>query len=135
MVAPSVAADARWRRVLGRMQRRAGTPAAARLYWEMTMLREDVRDVLSGIAAPTLVMHSAGDTLVPGAQGRFLATGQNRRAAWATHAGRDLLEDHDRLVRRRLARYGDQDIKFTGDASSRSSRTHCRRWRVRKSSA
>lgn len=75
IVAPSVAADARWRRVLGQMQRRACTPAAARLYWEVTMLREDVRDVLSGIAAPTLVMHGAGDALVPVAQGRFLATG------------------------------------------------------------
>jgi len=37
----------------------------------------------------------------------------------ARHLGdacwRDLLEDHDRLVRRRLARYGGEDIKFTGD--------------------
>jgi class 3 adenylate cyclase len=171
MVAPSVAADPRWRRVLGRMQRRAGTPAAARLYWETTMLGEDVRDVLSEIAAPTLVMHSAGDTVVPVAQGRFLAAGiEGARFVelpgadhfhWFTNgdavadetqafltgsrsavAGgrrlatvlftdivgsteqarrlgdarwRDLLEDHDRLVRRHLARYGGQDIKFTGD--------------------
>jgi len=43
LVAPSMAADARWRRVLGRMQRRAGTPAAARLYWETTMLNGDAR--------------------------------------------------------------------------------------------
>ena len=72
---PSVAGDPRWRRVLGRMQRRAGTPAAARLYWETVMVNGDVRDRLSEITIPTLVMHSAGDRLVPAAQGRFLARG------------------------------------------------------------
>jgi pimeloyl-ACP methyl ester carboxylesterase len=166
LVAPSVAADPRWRSVLGRMQRRAGTPAAARLYWMTTMLSEDVRDVLSRIAAPTLVMHSADDMLVPAAQGRFLAAGiggaRYVRLPGADHfhwftngdavadetqafltgsrgavaggrrlatvlftdivgstdqAGRlgdarwrDLLEDHDRLVRRNLIRYGGQEI-------------------------
>ncbi len=171
VLAPSVAADARWRRVLGRMQRRAGTPAAARLYWKTTFLNGDVRDLLSEITAPTLVMHSAKDRLIPAAQGRLLAAGikgaryvelpgadhfhwfingdavadetqsfltgsrgaaaGGRRLATVLftdivgstdHAGRlgdarwrDLLEDHDRLVRRQLARYGGQEIKFTGD--------------------
>ena len=171
LVAPSMAADARWRRVLGRMQRRAGTPAAARLYWETTMLNGDARGWLSAIVAPTLVMHSAEDQLVPAAQGRFVAAGiegaryvefpgadhfpwftngdavadetqafltgsrgavaGGRRLAtvlftdivgsteWAGRLGdarwRDLLEDHDRLVRRQLARYGGQEFMFTGD--------------------
>jgi class 3 adenylate cyclase len=171
LLAPSVAADPRWRRVLGRMQRRSGTPAAARLFWETTYLDGDVRDLLSEIAAPTLVMHSAKDRLIPAAQARFLAAGikgaryvelpgadhfvwftngdaaadetqsfltgsrgaaaGGRRLATVLftdivgstdHAGRlgdarwrDLLEDHDRLVRRQLARYGGEAIKFTGD--------------------
>jgi class 3 adenylate cyclase len=168
VLTPSVASDPRWRRVLGRMQRRAGTPAAARLYWKTTFLDGDVRDLLSEIAAPTLVMHSAQDRLIPAAQGRFLAaaitgaryieadhfhwftngdavadetqlflTGSRGAAAGGRrlatvlftdifgstdHAGRlgdarwrDLLEDHDRLVRRQLTRYGGQEIKFTGD--------------------
>ena len=72
---PSVADDPRWRRVLGRMQRRAGTPAAARLYWETVMGEGDVRDRLSAITARTLVMHSVGDRLIPVAQGRFVAEG------------------------------------------------------------
>jgi pimeloyl-ACP methyl ester carboxylesterase/class 3 adenylate cyclase len=72
-VAPSVAADPRWRKVLGRIQRRACTPAAARMYWETTMVQADVRGALERIDVPTLVMHSAEDALVPAAQGRFLA--------------------------------------------------------------
>jgi class 3 adenylate cyclase len=116
-------------------------------------------------------MHSVGDTLVPVAQGRFLAAGiegarfvelpgadhfpwflngdavadetqafltgsrgavaGGRRlatvlftdivgsTAQADRLGdarwRDLLEDHDRLVRRHLARYGGQEVKSTGD--------------------
>jgi class 3 adenylate cyclase len=171
VVAPSVAADPRWRRVLGRIQRRAGTPAAAYLYWKTTMLDTDIRDVLGQIDVPTLVMHTAEDQLVPAAQGRFLADGikgsryvelpgsdhfhwftngdrvaaETERFLTGTHspiaggrrlatvlftdivasteqAGqlgnarwRDLLEDHDRLVKRELARYGGQAVKFTGD--------------------
>lgn len=171
LLAPSVASDPRWRRVLGRMQRRAGTPSAARSYWEATMLQDDVREVLGDIRAPTLVLHSAEDALVPAAQGRLVAAGitdaryvelpgadhfpwfQNgdtvadetqafltgsraavmggRRMATVlftdivgstAHADRlgdarwrDLLEDHDRLVRRELARHGGREVKFTGD--------------------
>jgi pimeloyl-ACP methyl ester carboxylesterase len=171
VVAPSVAADPRWRRVLGRIQRRAGTPAAAHLYWKTTMLETDIRDALDQIDVPTLVMHAAGDRLVPAAQGRFLAEGIKGSSYvelagsdhfhWFTNgdlvaaeterfltgkgspiaggrrlatvlftdivgsteqAGRrgnarwrDLLEDHDRLVNRELARHGGQAVKFTGD--------------------
>jgi pimeloyl-ACP methyl ester carboxylesterase len=68
LVAPSAAADARWRRVLGRIQRRAGTPAAAWLYWDTTMVRGDVRHLLSQIHVPTLIMHSTDDVIVPVAQ-------------------------------------------------------------------
>lgn len=36
---PSVADDPRWRRVLGRMQRRAGTPRAAYGYWQNAVVK------------------------------------------------------------------------------------------------
>jgi class 3 adenylate cyclase len=170
-IAPSVAADPRWRRVLGRMQRRAGTPAAACLYWETTMLQGDVRHLLGDIHVPTLILHSAEDVIVPAAQGRFLAaniegaryvelpgadhiywftngdavadesqaflTGSRgspaggrrlatvlftdivgstaRAGALGNARWRDLLEDHDRLARRHIARHEGQEIKFTGD--------------------
>ena len=74
LVAPSVIDDPRWRRVLGRMQRKAGTPLAAHNFWA-TFAEEDVRDALVRVRAPTLVMHAVGDRLIPIAQGRFLATG------------------------------------------------------------
>jgi class 3 adenylate cyclase/pimeloyl-ACP methyl ester carboxylesterase len=171
LVAPSVAADTGWRRVLGRMQRRAGTPAAARLYWQTTMVKGDVRHLLADVRAPTLILHSAEDVIIPAAQGRFLGaniegarfvelpgadhfhwftngdkvadeiqwfltgsrgsdTGGRRLAtvlftdivgstAKAGELGnarwRDLLDDHDRLVRRHITRHDGQAIKFTGD--------------------
>jgi class 3 adenylate cyclase len=171
VVAPSVAADTGWRKVLGRMQRRAGTPAAARLYWQTTMVKGDVRHLLADVRAPTLILHSAEDVIIPAAQGRFLGaniegarfvelpgadhfhwftngdkvadeiqwfltgsrgsdTGGRRLAtvlftdivgstAKAGELGnarwRDLLDDHDRLVRRHITRHDGQAIKFTGD--------------------
>jgi class 3 adenylate cyclase len=170
-IAPSVAEDPRWRRVLGRMQRRAGTPAAARLYWDTTMVQGDVRHLLADIQVPTLILHSAGDVIVPVAQGQFLAAkirgarfvelpgadhiywftngdavadesqafltgsrgsvaggrrlatvlftdivGSTARAGELGNARwRDLLEDHDRLVRSHITRHDGQEIKFTGD--------------------
>lgn len=71
---PSMAHDPRWRRVLGRMQRRAGTPAAAYGYWQ-TFVKSDVRSALQAIRAPALVMHAAGDVLMPIGQGRAIAAG------------------------------------------------------------
>jgi class 3 adenylate cyclase len=74
LVAPSMASDARWRRTLGRMQRRSATPRAAYTYWE-TFSAADARRALADVNAPTLVMHAAGDQLVPVAQARALAAG------------------------------------------------------------
>ncbi|HEV3127807.1 MAG TPA: adenylate/guanylate cyclase domain-containing protein [Solirubrobacteraceae bacterium] len=72
VLAPSVADDPRWRRVLGRMQRRSGTPRAAFTFWR-TFAGTDVRDALAGVRAPTLVMHAPGDRMIPVAQARALA--------------------------------------------------------------
>jgi hypothetical protein len=40
--------------------RRAGTLAAARLYWDTTMLQGDVPHLLAHIHVPTLILPSAG---------------------------------------------------------------------------
>jgi pimeloyl-ACP methyl ester carboxylesterase len=74
LVAPSMAHDPRWRRVLSRMHRRCGTPRAARSSW-MSFVRADARDALPQIRAPTLVMHAVGDRMIPLAQARALAEG------------------------------------------------------------
>jgi class 3 adenylate cyclase len=74
LVAPSMASDPRWRRALGQMQRRSATPRAAHTYWQ-TFAQADVRDALADVRAPTLVMHSVGDRLIPIAQARALARG------------------------------------------------------------
>jgi class 3 adenylate cyclase len=74
VVAPSMADDPRWRRVLGRMQRKAGTPRATHRFWEM-FGTEDVRHALARVRAPALVMHAVGDRLIPIDQTRFLAKG------------------------------------------------------------
>jgi class 3 adenylate cyclase len=67
-----MAADPRWRRVLGRMQRRCGTPRAARSCWQ-AFVDADVRDVLPDVRVPTLVMHAGGDRMIPVAQAHALA--------------------------------------------------------------
>jgi class 3 adenylate cyclase len=72
LVTPSMAHDPRWRRVLGRMQRRAGTPSAAHSFWQ-TFAESDVRAALDEVRAPALVLHAVGDRLIPVAQGRAIA--------------------------------------------------------------
>jgi pimeloyl-ACP methyl ester carboxylesterase len=171
IVAPSVAENPHWREALARMQRRAATPTAAYEYWQEAMVSTDVRAVLTEIAVPTLVMHCAGDSLIPVGQGRFVAEGirgarfvelaghdhfpwfengdvvaaetedfllGSRRAVsgsqrvstvlftdivgsteMATGLGdarwRDFLEDHDRILRREVSRFGGRTVQTTGD--------------------
>jgi class 3 adenylate cyclase len=74
VLAPSRAADARWRRVLGQMQRRSGTPRAARICWQ-AFVEADVRHALANVRVPTLVMHASGDRIIPIGQARALARG------------------------------------------------------------
>jgi class 3 adenylate cyclase len=168
--APSAANDEEllswWTRLL-----RSGTsPRAAgelmRMYLDI-----DVRPVLEAISAPTLLLHRAGDRLIPVAQGRAMAalipharyvelegpdhapffgqtdplldeveefvTGTRRErepermlatilftdivgsteraASRGDRDWRQLLERHDELVRRELARHRGREIKQTGD--------------------
>ena len=73
VLAPSMQHDRRWRATLARMERRAATPRAAHAYWQKAVVEADIRDLLADVKAPTLVIHAAGDLLVPVAQGRFVA--------------------------------------------------------------
>jgi class 3 adenylate cyclase len=70
--APSLAADEEGRRWWAKLLRSGSSPAGAaallRLYTEI-----DVRDVLSAITAPTLVLHRTEDLLMPLAAGRAIA--------------------------------------------------------------
>jgi class 3 adenylate cyclase/alpha-beta hydrolase superfamily lysophospholipase len=74
-LAPSMAADPRWRMTLARLQRRAGTPSSACRYWNTAFAETDIRDVLSAVQAPTLVTHVQDDRVFPIAQGRYVARG------------------------------------------------------------
>jgi pimeloyl-ACP methyl ester carboxylesterase len=73
LIVPSRYGDPAIVRSVARMQRRAGTPLAARRFWDL-FLAMDVRELLESIAIPTLVLHCSGDLLFPVAQGRYLAS-------------------------------------------------------------
>ncbi len=72
LTAPSVAADPRMRRWLGRYQRLSMPPQqAARAYrW---VLEVDVRAILGSIQAPTLILNRANNRYHRAAYGRYLA--------------------------------------------------------------
>jgi class 3 adenylate cyclase/pimeloyl-ACP methyl ester carboxylesterase len=72
-LAPSMAADPRWRATLARLQRRAGTPSSACRYWNDAFAETDIREVLPAVQAPTLVAHVRDDRVFPIAQGRYVA--------------------------------------------------------------
>jgi pimeloyl-ACP methyl ester carboxylesterase len=70
--APSRVGDREFERWWARLLRQGTSPAGAialiDLYREM-----DVRAILPAIDVPTLVLHRAGDQMIPAAQGRYLA--------------------------------------------------------------
>ena len=70
--APSLVDDERFQTWYAQAQRFAGTPAAARAWFRITM-DIDIRAVLPAIRVPTLVMHRVGDQIVPVESGRYLA--------------------------------------------------------------
>ena len=70
--APSLFGDVRWHESLARMQRRTATPRAAAALCAIHV-ESDVRDVLSTIQAPTLVLTATDDEVFPAAQGRYVA--------------------------------------------------------------
>lgn len=71
-LAPSSAADERFRSWYAEACRFAGTPASALAWFRITM-EIDIRDVLPAIRVPTLVLHRRDDRVVPVEAGRYLA--------------------------------------------------------------
>jgi len=69
---PELASSDAARRVYGRLERAASTPNAMRRYFDMN-LAIDIRDVLSAVRVPTLVMHHENDMQVPFAASEHLA--------------------------------------------------------------
>jgi hypothetical protein len=156
---------------IGRCERYAASPGAARAVLEMNY-QIDVRAALPAIHVPTLVIHRVGDPIVPVGAGRYLAqhirgaqllelpgechvsarphdaeevaggleefftgtrrdyevdrmlatvlftdiVGSTERASeMGDRRWRELLDAHDRSVRRELTRFRGREIKTTGD--------------------
>lgn len=70
--APSVAQDPRFVEWLARYERRSASPMTAKRFLSMAV-DMDIRDVLSTVHVPTVVLHRQGDLLIPSACGRYLA--------------------------------------------------------------
>lgn len=69
---PSMADDAEWIRFTSKAIRSSATPRTAAAQFNY-ILRNDVRQALPLIQAPTLVLHAQENALVPIAHGRYLA--------------------------------------------------------------
>jgi pimeloyl-ACP methyl ester carboxylesterase len=67
-----LADDPRSQAVTGRYERFAASPGCFRQLLEMDLV-VDVREILSAISAPTLVLHRVGDYIVPIEAGRYTA--------------------------------------------------------------
>jgi class 3 adenylate cyclase len=72
LVAPDLAQDEELVELLARQWRSALTPRAARALWR-TLLEADVRDALSSLQAPTLILHATESDIVPFSHGEYLA--------------------------------------------------------------
>jgi class 3 adenylate cyclase len=72
LVAPSLAQDEGLVELLARQWRSALTPRAAGALWR-TLLEADVRDALSSLQAPTLILHATESDIVPFSHGEYLA--------------------------------------------------------------
>jgi pimeloyl-ACP methyl ester carboxylesterase len=170
VLAPGLADDPSATRWWARFERLAASPGMAISMLKLAS-RIDVRDVLSSIGVPTLVLHKLDDRMVRIDNGRYLArqipgarfkqlegsdhlfwsegadelldeieefvTGQrherapdrvlatvlftdivdstSRAAALGDRRWTELLEDHHRLVRQQLPRFGGHEVKTIGD--------------------
>lgn len=72
LIAPGSADDDRLRSEWGRYERATATPGSILAMYDI-VVAFDVRDLLSTVAVPTLVLHSASNVLLPVAHGRYLA--------------------------------------------------------------
>jgi pimeloyl-ACP methyl ester carboxylesterase len=74
VLAPSLAGDPGYRQWCARLVRAAASPGMAVSLLQMNA-RLDVRDLLSGVEAPSVVLHRAGDALVELGHSEYLAAG------------------------------------------------------------
>jgi pimeloyl-ACP methyl ester carboxylesterase len=79
--APTLAGNPVARRFWGTLERASMSPAMARALFA-AIEREDIRDVLPAIQAPTLVIHHAAG-VIPVGQGRYLAGKIAAAAMWS----------------------------------------------------
>ena len=92
--APSAAADPRMEEVWSKFQRAGASPAMGRAVIE-ALFKIDVRDVLSTIQVPTLILHRTGDLIAPVEGARLMA---------------------DQIPDARIVEFeGDDHVPFTGD--------------------
>jgi class 3 adenylate cyclase len=73
LAAPSLTDDAEWVRFLASMGRASMTPRTAAAQADYVMRSNDVRQALPLIHAPTLVLHTVENTVVPIECGRYIA--------------------------------------------------------------
>jgi class 3 adenylate cyclase len=71
-VASQFAADERMRQDWARYERVTATPKTFVAIYD-AVIELDVRDLLSAVVVPTLVVHSASNTMIPVSHGRYLA--------------------------------------------------------------
>jgi class 3 adenylate cyclase len=170
VIAPSVAGDDAFRSWWDMAGNRAASPSMARAVIE-SVRQSDVRDTLTRITAPTLIMHRDNPDFTPIANGRYLAehiagsqfvelpghdalywvgdtvpmldeieefitgvrggfgaervlttimftdiVGSTERAAiLGDHRWRDLLDNHDSIVRHELERFSGREVNTAGD--------------------
>jgi class 3 adenylate cyclase len=170
LVAPSRANEPGFKEWFGRLERLTASPTAARDLWGWNM-GIDIRNVLSAVRVPALVLHRSGDQLVPVESGRYLGahipgaryvelpgddhyaflgsaddlvdeveefltgvrplpetdrvlatvlftdivTSTERSARVGDRKWKDLLDEHDTLIRRELERHRGRLVKTTGD--------------------
>jgi len=72
LYAPSVAKDPAMVQWFAKIERAGASPGAILSFFRANY-ENDVGNILSAIQVPTLILHRAGDTLVPVATGRYLA--------------------------------------------------------------
>jgi len=92
-LAPSMAGDATFRSYWSRYLRSGASPAAATVLGRMNS-QVDVRDIVAGIEAPTLILHRTGDRDVPVEGSRWL-TEHIPNARLVEFDGRDHLPQVD----------------------------------------
>jgi class 3 adenylate cyclase len=170
IIAPSVASDDAFRAWWDLAGNRAASPSMARAATKV-VTESDVRDTLTRISAPTLILHRADVDFIPVGHGRYLAehiagsrfvelpgadslywvgdtapvldeieefiTGvrgsfeaervlttivftdivgsTERAAAVGDDRWRDLLDNHDSIVRHELERFGGREVNTAGD--------------------